>query len=67
MARIEVNSEKCKACELCVGACPLGLIALSEGINSAGDHYAEQKDAAKCTGCTLCAVMCPDFAIEVYK
>ena len=67
MARIEINKERCKACELCVGACPLGLICLSEEINSAGDHYARQTDASKCTGCTLCAIMCPDMAIEVYK
>ncbi len=67
MAKIEVNSEKCKSCELCITVCPLGLIKLSDRFNSVGEHFAEQHDADKCTGCTLCAMMCPDFAIEVYE
>lgn len=67
MAMIEIDRERCKACELCMGACPLGLISLSEDLNSFGDHYAVQKDASKCTGCRLCAIMCPDMVITVYK
>ena len=67
MAMIEIDRERCKACELCMGACPLGLISLSEDLNSFGDHYAVQKDSSKCTGCKLCAIMCPDMVITVYK
>ena len=67
MAKIEINAEKCKCCELCIGACPLSLISLSEERNSSGDHFAVQSDPSKCTGCRLCAIMCPDMCIEVYK
>ncbi|MBQ9535174.1 MAG: 4Fe-4S binding protein [Clostridia bacterium] len=67
MAKIEVNKEKCKACELCLAACPLWLLRMSKEFNSFGDHYCEQPDSTKCTGCTLCAIMCPDMVITVYK
>jgi len=67
MAKIEVNKEKCKSCELCIGACPLGLLKLSKNMNSFGDHYVEQTDESKCTGCALCGLMCPDLVITVYK
>lgn len=67
MAKIVINAEKCKCCELCIGACPQGLISVSEARNASGDHFAEQRSSEKCTGCRLCAIMCPDMCIEVYK
>lgn len=67
MAKIEVNKEKCKSCELCIGICPFHLIRLSKEINSFGDHFAEQINPELCTGCALCGLMCPDLVISVYK
>jgi 2-oxoglutarate ferredoxin oxidoreductase subunit delta len=67
VARVEVNKEKCKACGLCIDACPFHLLQFSQEINSFGDHYVEQIHAEKCTGCALCALMCPDLVISVYK
>lgn len=67
MAKIEVNKEKCKGCELCVSVCQFGLVTMSDDINSAGNHYAAQQNAEKCVGCALCAVMCPDVCISVFK
>lgn len=67
MARIEINTEKCKACGLCIDACPLNLIQFSEGMNSFGDHHAEQINPENCIGCALCGLMCPDLCITVYK
>lgn len=67
MAKIEINKEKCKSCELCVGVCPFHLIQMSKEMNSFGDHYAEQINPEKCTGCALCGLMCPDLVISVYK
>ena len=68
MAYITVAKERCKACELCTTACPLGLLHLGNAFNAAGDHYIVQDDPeGKCVGCKLCAVMCPDTVIEVYK
>lgn len=68
MARIEVNEAYCKGCGLCVGACPVGIVALdTERINDKGYHPAYLTDQPACTGCTSCAQMCPDMAITVYR
>ncbi len=67
MAKIEINSELCKECKLCINVCPFGLIEVGEAFNSRGYRYVKQVNAEKCTGCKLCAIMCPDSAISVYK
>jgi len=65
--RIEVNEFYCKACGLCVDACPQQVIALSQNrINSKGYHPAELAEDG-CTGCGICAMVCPDAAIAVYR
>ncbi|HNT55882.1 MAG TPA: ferredoxin family protein [Anaerolineaceae bacterium] len=64
--RIEVKELTCKGCNLCVGACPQHVIALSEGINPKGYHPATLV-AEGCTGCGICALMCPEAAISVYR
>ena len=67
MAKIVVNEFYCKGCELCIKACPKGIIALSDRINGKGYHPAELMDESKCTGCCSCAIMCPDVAITVER
>lgn len=74
MGYVEVDARKCKGCELCVAACPRGLLRLSTGINDLGYHPVQFNDvnAAEdrqlgCTGCTLCGLICPDTAITVYR
>ena len=66
MPTIIVNENICKGCELCIDACPRGLIILAEDkINSKGYHPAHLTDPEQCTGCRSCAMMCPDVAITV--
>lgn len=67
MAKIVVNSERCKGCGICIHFCPKEQIKASEELNSKGYHPAEFKDTGECSGCAVCAIMCPDVAIEVYK
>ena len=67
MPRIEVDEKRCKACELCVVACPHKVIGLSENFSPTGFHPACMVKPKACTGCMLCAFVCPDVAIEVYK
>lgn len=67
MARIEVDRERCKGCELCRSFCPKSLIRMSERFNSKGYRYAELTDEHLCTGCAVCGMVCPDVAIEVYR
>ena len=65
MAKIKIDSERCKGCCLCVAECPKGFLRMSEIFNSKGNQYAENTDTDKCTGCALCCQMCPDLAIEI--
>ncbi len=64
--KIEINQKWCKGCELCVQACPFGVIEMSDDLNKYG-NYAVALNPEKCTGCALCAVVCPEIVIEVYK
>lgn len=63
---IVIDIEKCKGCEVCIPACPQGVIALSKNVNSKGYHYAESIND-DCTGCMNCAIVCPDGVITVYR
>ena len=49
---IVVDRERCKGCNLCVVACPLHILALTEKqVNKKGYHYAEQVQKDLCNGC----------------
>ena len=68
MAKIIVDENLCKGCELCVTACPRGLLALDTArINAKGYHPSTLTDPDKCIGCAMCAMMCPDVAITVER
>jgi len=64
--RIEVLEEYCKSCGLCVAACPMKVLRISEKINSKGYRPVEQYKEG-CIACKMCAITCPDAAIKVYK
>ena len=64
---IEVNTDKCKGCEICVISCPANVIEMSKKVNSKGYHYALPANTEQCTGCANCAIICPDGVITVYK
>jgi NAD-dependent dihydropyrimidine dehydrogenase PreA subunit len=64
---VVVNTEECKGCGLCVEACAIKVLALSEGLNRYGYHPAEYAGHG-CNGCGLCFYACPEpGAITVYK
>lgn len=68
MAKIVINQEICKGCQLCVESCPRKIIAISvDKINGRGYRPAVLIDETKCTGCSSCAIMCPDVAITVER
>lgn len=63
---IEINSERCKGCSLCVSVCPKKIIKIGNERTANGYLSAECIDNKKCISCKMCAVMCPDTAITVY-
>jgi 2-oxoglutarate ferredoxin oxidoreductase subunit delta len=65
MPQIRIEMDLCKGCELCVKACPQGVLALGMEINAKGYFYARVREQMKCIGCRLCAISCPDVAIEM--
>jgi NAD-dependent dihydropyrimidine dehydrogenase PreA subunit len=56
---VEMNSEECKGCGLCVEACPPKVLRLGERLNRYGYHPAEYLGAG-CTGCGICFYACPE-------
>ena len=56
---VELNSEECKGCGLCVEACPPDVLRLAERMNHYGYHPAEYLGGG-CTGCGICFFVCPE-------
>ena len=67
MAKIVIDTEKCKGCTLCIRACPKKLIIMSDKFNKKGAHPAEFSGEKDCSGCGFCFMVCPDVVIEVWK
>lgn len=54
-AALILNRAWCKGCDLCIEACPAGILILDEA------DLIEVTDISRCVFCGLCAVRCPDF------
>ncbi len=64
---VAVSEERCKGCELCVGACPKGCLALDQSrVNVLGYHPVQLTDASACTSCAICARVCPDYVFTIW-
>ena len=51
----------CKGCDLCIGSCPVGILALGD------DERIEVTDISRCIFCGICAVRCPDFVFVLNR
>jgi NAD-dependent dihydropyrimidine dehydrogenase PreA subunit len=62
-----VDANECKGCGLCVEACPLKVITLSEHLNHYGYRTA-QYAGARCSACGICFLVCPEpGAIKILR
>ena len=68
MGRIVINRDRCKACYLCIEACPNKVLGMDEKVNTLGYYPVKVNSEKDCIGCAICARVCPDIAIEkVYR
>ena len=56
-AVLTIRTDWCKGCDLCVNACPKGILALDDL------DRAYVTDIGECIFCSVCAERCPDFCI----
>jgi 2-oxoglutarate ferredoxin oxidoreductase subunit delta len=64
---LDIATDRCKGCGLCVDACPKHVLELDQSIvNALGYHPVHLIDGAACTSCAICARICPDTAFTVY-
>jgi NAD-dependent dihydropyrimidine dehydrogenase PreA subunit len=65
--KLQIDSDECKGCGLCIEACPPKVIGMSERLNHYGYRTAVYAGAG-CTGCGICFMACPEpGAITVYR
>ena len=56
---VQVDTNECKGCGLCIEACPPKVIHLSDGLNHFGYRTAGYAGSG-CTGCGICFFACPE-------
>ncbi len=67
MDKINIDTQKCKGCKLCVSVCPLEIIEMSSKRNDKGYCPAVVIDKEKCISCGRCFQICPDLAITIFE
>ena len=60
-----VNTDRCKACDVCVDACPAGVLSMQQEPTSTLGAMISVIAPESCIGCSECELSCPDFAIHV--
>ena len=59
---------QCVGCRMCIEACPVGCLVLSEAARSGGvDAYPLLKDEKACLACEFCRLACPIDAVTMGK
>jgi 2-oxoglutarate ferredoxin oxidoreductase subunit delta len=64
---LDIATDRCKGCELCIHICPKHCLALDLSfVNAQGYHPVRLTDSEACTSCALCARICPDTVFAVF-
>ena len=64
--KAQINLEKCKGCDLCIGVCPTGAVHKSGTSNKKGYNYVEI-NLDMCNGCGACYIICPDCCFMIIE
>jgi 2-oxoglutarate ferredoxin oxidoreductase subunit delta len=62
---VTIAIERCKGCEICIPACPPGVLSMSSALNERGTAYPELSPG--CTACGACLLVCPDYCFSVFR
>jgi|SRR3990172_395813 len=65
-AKVSIDAQMCKGCDLCVFYCPQETLAMANTVNARGMRFA-QVVQDNCTGCQECARVCPDVCITIWR
>jgi 2-oxoglutarate ferredoxin oxidoreductase subunit delta len=60
-----LNTDRCKACDVCVDVCPAGVLSMDFDKNRVLGKMVTIIHPEACIGCKKCELSCPDFAIFV--
>jgi len=60
-----VDTNNCKACDICVSVCPSGVLGMRYDNKSTLGAMISIDHPESCIGCNECELSCPDFAIYV--
>jgi 2-oxoglutarate ferredoxin oxidoreductase subunit alpha len=65
--QIQLDRDLCKGsdCYICVNACPKGVFAAGDVINSKGLRPSQVANPEECVACRICENLCPDLAITI--
>lgn len=64
--KASVNTDRCKACGLCIIHCPVKAIRLTDHFNEGG-YKTIQVDQSVCIGCGVCYTVCPDGVFSILQ
>jgi len=67
MAKIYINEDYCKGCNLCIHFCPKNVLEVSTKLSKRGFLLPVVTHIEDCNACGVCELFCPDFAIVVEK
>ena len=65
MKKVHINIGTCKGCQLCIDACKINVLEMSEEKNVLGVLFPKVSKSELCNGCMQCAVVCPECSIEI--
>ena len=66
-APVWINTNNCKACDICVSVCPSGVLGMVYDSTSTLGAMISIDHPEACIGCNECELTCPDFAIYVAR
>ncbi|MBP1610741.1 MAG: 4Fe-4S ferredoxin, iron-sulfur binding domain protein [Acidobacteria bacterium] len=56
---VQITSQLCKGCYLCVAACPAKVLVQGDSFNRQG-YCSVRYVGSGCTGCGICFYICPE-------